>query len=229
VQPRQNRALRLSKKSQKKSKKNLPMHKGSIQAARIVALVHQEARIMRSWFKAIAGALIVAAVSGVSAMADATTALFLGRDDLVRISDIIVRVKVGKAVMGESDDKTSFITRTDIEVTQFLKGSGSSRITVEQFGGKVNGKTQRILGDAQLVPGEDAVVFLKRGEKGVNYFTVLAQSVYHVDNKGMAKRTLDGLTLFKRADGKLQPVVVVEEAETVESLMTDIKRLSGGN
>lgn len=184
--------------------------------------------MMRSWFKAVAGALVVAAVSGVSAMADATTALFLSRDDLVRISDVVVRVKVGKSVSGESDDKTSLVTRTDIEVTQFLKGTGSSHITVEQFGGKYNGKTQRVLGDAKLVPGEDAIVFLKRGDKGVNYFSVLSQSVYHVDDKGMARRNFEGLTLVKRSGDKMQPVIVVEQAETVESLMTDVKRLAGG-
>jgi len=183
---------------------------------------------MRSWFKAVAGALVVAAISGVSAMADATTALFLSRDDLVRISDIVVRVKVGKAVTGESDDKTKLVTRTDIEVTQFLKGSGTSHLVVEQFGGKYNGKTMRVLGDAQLAPGEDAIVFLKRGDKGVSYFSVLAQSVYHVDEKGMAHRSMNGLTLLKRTGDKMQPVAIVEQPETVESLMTDIKRLAGG-
>jgi len=183
---------------------------------------------MRSWFKALAGALVVAAVSGVSAMADATTALFLSREDLVRISDIVVRVKVGKAVSGESDDKTKIVTRTDIEVTQFLKGSGTSHLVVEQFGGKYNGKTARVLGDAQLAPGEDAIVFLKRGDKGVSYFSVLAQSVYHVDEKGMARRNMSGLTLLKRSGDKMQPIAVAEQAETVESLMTDIKRLAGG-
>lgn len=183
---------------------------------------------MRSWFKAMAGALVVAAVSGISAMADATTALFLSREDLVRISDIVVRVKVGKAISGESDDKAAIITRTDLEVTQFLKGTGSNRITVEQFGGKYNGKTQRLLGDAKLIPGEDAIVFLKRGEKGVAYFSILAQSVYHVDDKGIARRLLDGLTLVKRSGDRLQPVIVAEHPETVESLMTDIKRLAGG-
>jgi len=204
------------------------MHEGSIRAARFVAKVQQEARMMRSWFKAVAGALVVAAVSGVTAMADATTALFLSREDLVRISDIVVRVKVGKAISGESDDKTVLVTRTDIEVTQFLKGTSDRNLTIEQFGGKINGKTQRVLGDAKLVPGEDAIVFLKRGEKGKNYFSVLSQSVYHVDDKGMARRNFEGLTLVKRSGDKMQPVFVVEQAETVESLMTDVKRLAGG-
>jgi len=183
---------------------------------------------MRSWFKTVAGTLIVAAISGITAMADATTSLFLSREDLVRISDLVVRVKVGKAVYGESDDKAAIVTRTNIEVTQFLKGTGSTQLTIEQFGGQLNGKTQRILGDAKLAPGEDAIVFLKRSDKGVTYFSVLAQSVYHVDDKGMARRFLEGLTLVKRVGDRMQPIAVVEQAETVESLMTDIKRLSGG-
>lgn len=181
----------------------------------------------RSWFKALAGALIVAAVSGVSAMADATTALFLSREDLVRISDIIVRVKVGKAATGESGEKKTIVTRTEMEVTQFLKGSGESRLMVEQFGGKYNGKTYHLVGDAHLSPGEDAIVFLKKGDKGFAHFSVLSQSVYHVDDHGMARRNLEGLTLLSRPGDK-QPAVVVEKAETVESLMTDIKRLAGG-
>lgn len=183
---------------------------------------------MRSWIKSVAGALIVAAISGVSTMADATMSLFLTREDLVRISDLVVRAKVGKAVYGETDDKATIITRTNIEVTQFLKGTGSRQLTIEQFGGKLNGKTQRVLGDAKLSPGEDAIIFLRRGDKGMEHFSILAQSVYHVDDKGMARRFLDGLTLVKRINDKMQPIAVVEQAETVESLMTDIKRLSGG-
>lgn len=184
--------------------------------------------MMRSWFKAVAGAIVVAAISGISAMADATTALFLTRDDLVRMSDVVVRVKVGKAVYGENEEKTAIVTLTDMEVTQFLKGTGDTHIRVRQFGGKYNGKTQKVVGDGRLVPGEDAVVFLRRGEKGISYLTILSQSVYHVDEKGMARRDFAGLTLMKRVGDKMEPAVVVEQAETVESLMTDIKRLSGG-
>jgi len=174
------------------------------------------------------GTLVVAAVGGATAMADATTALFLSREELVRVSDIVARVKVGKTLTAESDDKAAIITRTDVEVTQCLKGNCSTHVVVQQFGGTYNGKTQRILGDAKLVPGEDAVVFLKRGGGGVTHFSVLAQSAYHVDNKGMARRSLDGLTLVKRTGSRMVPIVVTELPETVESLMTDVKRLAGG-
>lgn len=183
---------------------------------------------MKSCLKSLTGMLVVTAACGISAMADATTALFLSREDLVRISDVIVRVKVGRATTIPSDDKTTLITRTHLDVTQVLKGHTQAHTIVEQFGGKYNGKTQRVLGDAQLTPGEDAVIFLKRGDNATMYFTVLAQSVYHIDDHGLARRTLDGLTLVKRTGDKVLPLRLVEQPETVESLMTDVKRLAGG-
>ena len=62
----------------------------------------------------------------------------------------------------------------------------------------------------------------------MTHFSVLAQSAYHVDNKGMARRSLDGLTLVKRTGSRMVPIVVTELPETVESLMTEVKRLAGG-
>jgi hypothetical protein len=182
-----------------------------------------------SWFKTTASFIIFAAISGLSALADATTALFLSREELTRISDLVVRVKVEKATYGESEDKRALVTRTALKVTQFLKGTGNAHLVVQQLGGKYNGKTQKVLGDAQLVPGEDAVIFLKRGDKGQIYFSMLSQSVYHVDDKGIARRNLEGLTLLQRSGDTMQPIKIVEPSETVESLMTNIKRLAGGH
>lgn len=44
----------------------------------------------------------------------------------------------------------------------------------------------------------------------------------------MARRTLDGLTLVQRKGDRMKPILVTEVPETVESLMTDVKRLAGG-
>lgn len=180
----------------------------------------------KSWFKALVRMTVFAVIIGLGTLADATTALFLSREELVRTSDLITRVKVGKASYGESDDKRNLVTRTSLEVTQFLKGTSNTHLVVEQFGGKYNGKTQKVMGDALLTTGEDAVVFLKRDEKGRIHLSVLAQSVYHIDDKGMARRNFEGLTLLQRSGDKLQPIKVVEQPETVESLMTDIRRLT---
>ncbi len=184
---------------------------------------------MRSWLKCLVATIPCAVILGLSVIADATTAVFLSREELVRASDLVVRVKVGKLTYGESDDKRTLITRSLLDVTQFLKGTGPKQIVTQQFGGTYKGKTQKVLGDGQLVTGEDAIVFLKRGDKGLFYLTVLSQSIYHVDEKGMARRNLEGLVLVQRSGETTKPIQVVERAETVESIMTDIKRLASAH
>jgi hypothetical protein len=180
---------------------------------------------LRHIFAALAAALLLI---GVSAAASATTMLLLTREELVQRSDVIARVRVGRATTGESEDGRAIVTRTELEVTQLLKGKVSGRIVIQQFGGNHNGKTQKVLGDGALRPGEDAVVFMRQDDKGKSYLTALSLSVYHIDEKGMARRELEGASLM-RYDGKeLRPVVHDEKPEPVEALMTDVVRLAGG-
>lgn len=174
------------------------------------------------------------ALLGVVTPADATMAVLLSREELVRQSVTVARVTVGRSYTTESDDGRSIVTRTELTITQPLKGGeadtgGAKTIVLEQIGGTYNGKTQRVIGDALLSPGEDAVVFLRPGNKGRWHFTALALSVYHVDRKGLARRSLKGLHLVRRTGSTLQPVTPpAEEVEPVESLMTDVVRLAGG-
>jgi len=136
---------------------------------------------MRSGLKAMLVIMVTAVVGGVSAVADATTALLLTRDELVQRSAVVARVTVGKAVSSESSDGAAIVTRTELAVTQLLKGKAGSTLVVEQFGGTFKGKTQVVMGDAKLSPGEDAVVFLRGDGGGTAYLTALGQSVYHVE------------------------------------------------
>jgi hypothetical protein len=174
------------------------------------------------------------ALLGVVAPADATTAVLLSREELVRQSVAVARVTVGRSYTAESDDGRSIVTRTELTITQPLKGSeadkgGVKTIVLEQVGGTYNGKTQRVLGDARLSPGEDAVVFLRPGDKGRWHFTALALSVYHVDRAGLARRRFEGLSLVRRSGGALVRVEAPpEEIEPIESLMTDVVRIAGG-
>lgn len=178
--------------------------------------------------KKILAALAALVVLGAGAVADATTMLLLSREELVGRSEIVARVRVGKAVTGPSEDGRAIVTRTEIEVTQLLKGKAPARLTVQQIGGSYGGKTQKVLGDAALKPGEDAVVFLRRDDKGTAYLTALSLAVYHVDGKGMARRELEGATLMRREGDQLQPAAPAEEPEPVEKLMTDVVRIAGG-
>lgn len=172
-------------------------------------------------------ALAAAATLGVSVPADATTAVLLTREELVQRSPIVARVTVGKSTSAESDDGASIVTRTELSVTRPLKGRPAPRLVLEQLGGTHRGKKQRLLGDATLVEGEDALVFLRPGKSGRYHLTALALSAYHVDAKGLATRDLRGLTLVRREGDRLAPAEPAESAEPIERLMTDVVRLAG--
>jgi len=180
-------------------------------------------------FRKFLAVLSAVVLFGVSAVADATTMLFLTREELTQRSDLVARVRVGKATTARSEDGKAIVTRTELEIVTLLKGKPSGPIVVQQFGGTYDGKTQKVLGDGVLRRGEDAVVFLKNDDKGKTYLTALALSVYHVDTKGMVRRELDGVEFVRYEDGKLAPDQRKEQAETVEALMTDVVRLAGGN
>jgi len=184
---------------------------------------------MRSQIRALVAFLVAAVVCGICAVADATTVIFLSRQDLVAKSNLVARVTVGEAVTSESDDGTMIVTRTTLGVTQLLKGEGGGdKLQLEQIGGTYKGKTQKISGDAVLVPGEDAVLFLKTGEGGRVYLTALALAAYHVDGKGMVHRDLSGLSLMKRENGRIVPTGATEPPETVDHLMNDVIQIAGG-
>ncbi|WP_437720067.1 hypothetical protein [Sorangium sp. So ce861] len=187
---------------------------------------------MKRSVNAVLSLSAAAALLCLGAPADATTAVLLSREELVRKSATVARVTVGKSYTTESEDGRSIVTRTELTVTQPLKGGADSGgpkvIVLEQLGGTYNGKTQRVLGDASLSQGEDAVVFLRPGDKGRWHFTALALSAYHVDAKGLARRSLEGLHLVRRNGAALVPVhAPAEEVEPVESLMTDVVRIAG--
>jgi hypothetical protein len=179
-------------------------------------------------FKKFLATLAAIVFLGVSTLAHATTMLFLTREELTLRSDIVARVRVGKATVTESDDGRMIVTRTELAVTKLLKGKADGPIVVQQFGGTFRGKTQKVIGDGQLRSGEDAVVFLRRDDKGKTYLTALSLSVYHIDDKGIALRNVDDMVFMKYEDGKPKRMAHVEAAEAVESVMTDIVRFAGG-
>jgi len=175
--------------------------------------------------------LVMAMLAGAiafSSIAEATVMLFLSREELTQRSDLVARVRVGKATVSESADGRSLVTRTELVVTKALKGKVEGPLVVQQLGGTLRGKTQKVLGDGQLRSGEDALVFLRRDDQGKTYLTALALSVYHVDDRGIARRFLEDLALAKYEGGKAKRIVPNEGPESIESIMTDVVRFSGG-
>lgn len=179
--------------------------------------------------RAVSAWLLALALVALPLLAHATTVVLLTREELVTRSDLVARVRVGRAVTGESDDGSAIVTRTELTVTQSLKGSAPSTLLLQQIGGTHRGKTQRVLGDAVLKPGDDAVLFLKKGDGGKVHLTALALSAYHVDDKGMARRDLKDLTFVKREGGRIRHVEPAKEVPVpVDQLMADVVRIAGG-
>lgn len=183
---------------------------------------------MRTGLKWILAGLFSAAVGLSGALADATTMLFLSRDELVARSALVVRVEVGKAVTAPSADGTTVLTTTEVNVLDYLKGSGGKTLQIEQMGGTLNGKTLYVPGDGRLVPGEQALLFLSTDGAGKVHLSVLAQSVYHVGADGLARRDLKDATFLRRKEGKLVHVEPQEAAEPIDSLVADVVRIAGG-
>jgi hypothetical protein len=179
-------------------------------------------------FKTFLIMAIAAFFWGFGALAHATTMLFLTREELTLRSDMVARVRVGKATVSESDDGKKIVTRTELSVTKLLKGKVDGPLVVQQLGGTLRGKTQKVIGDGQLRQGEDALVFLHRDEKGKTYLTALGLSVYHIDDRGIARRYIDDMVFMKYEDGKAKRIAHVEMPEAIESVMTDIVRFAGG-
>jgi hypothetical protein len=168
----------------------------------------------------VAGALLLVTP------ADATSAVLLSRKELVGKSDLVVRATVVDAESAWNDDNTAIVTRTRLRVTRAAKGKAESELVVSQMGGTVGDKTMVVAGDAHLTPGQDVVVFLKRGEGGYVHLTALAQAAYSV-KEGKARRDMSGLSLFIWLNGKLVPTTPPnEKTEPVDGLLGDVARLA---
>ena len=89
---------------------------------------------------AVLSLVVFIALLCVGATADATTAVLLSREELVLRSATVARVIVGQSYTTESDDGRSIVTRTELKVTQPLKGMEADKgrpkvLLLEEIGG----------------------------------------------------------------------------------------------
>lgn len=159
----------------------------------------------------------------------------LSREALVAESDLVVRATVVSRKSGWNADRSQIMTWTTLRVEEYLKGQGPRELVLRQIGGEAEGLVSEIAGDGHVLPGEDAVLFLRRGD-GVVFLTALAQAVYLVrvkaDGVAVAQRDLAGLTFARWVGGRMQTVeasrepseAVVELARSVRALAAKGKR-----
>lgn len=170
-------------------------------------------------------ALALCAGLALASPVSATSAVLMPRVELVKKSDLVVHATIGDKESRWNEERTHIVSRTEIHVTSFLKGSGEKALLVEQLGGTVGDKTMVVSGDARLEKGQEVVLFLRQGE-GVVFLTALSQAAYEV-KEGKVRRDMSGISLFRSVQGKLVPVHrLVEPKETFAQLKADVSRLA---
>jgi len=138
--------------------------------------------------------------------AAATSALYLTDVEQAVESTAVVVATIGSARVEVHPKWQRPITLTTIHVAEVLLGSAPKKLTIEQFGGTIAGKTLYIAGDARFEQGERCVLFLRQLD-GNWFLTAMQQSKYEIHEAArqvFLRRPLsDGL--FVRTDKGLKP------------------------
>jgi hypothetical protein len=181
--------------------------------------------------RSIFTALLVLALTALSASAGATVMVLLSRQELAQRSELIVRGRVVGQRHAWNEDHTSLLTLSDVRVDEYLKGHGAQTLVVRQRGGQVGDLVQRVPGRGELRVGEEAVLLLRSGP-GVVYLSEMAQSLFYIRRTGgnvTAHRDLSDAS-FVPSPNNTSSVTEggVEPAVPLATLVAELRRLGGG-
>lgn len=94
-----------------------------------------------------------------------------------RLADRVVLAQVlSSRTVAEGGNPRALVTLTEVVVGEALKGQGPERLTIVQRGGALGLWEVHIPGDARLVNGETALLFLKCPEPAVCVLTALGEA-----------------------------------------------------
>jgi hypothetical protein len=163
--------------------------------------------------------------------AHAAVVVPLTREALVRQSDLVVRCTVVARKSAWNTQRSQILTWTTLRVDEYVKGAGPGALTLRQFGGEVDGIVTEVPGDAHVLPGERAVLFLRRGD-GVVFLTALAQAAYLVKEQGgiaYAERDLSGLSFARWEGDAMKTAAPAREArEPLDELVRSVRSFARG-
>ena len=136
------------------------------------------------WFLPLLTAALLAL--GSPPRAEATILIQMSIEDLAQSADLVVTVEVNDQWCAVDDDTGRLQTYTRVEITGVLvnprgdEGVGNSLI-VAQEGGQIDDWGIYVAGNAQLTVGEEALLFLLRGD-GEYYVQGMEQGKYGISH-----------------------------------------------
>ncbi|MBF0342938.1 MAG: hypothetical protein HQL06_01780 [Nitrospirae bacterium] len=133
---------------------------------------------------------VLLCIVGIPAMA---LMVALGTEDLTRGADVVIRGKVSQVKAQWSEDGKKIVTRSEVNVSEYVKGVGTSSVVVEQLGGEVDGMGLMVSDTVYLKTGDEVLLFLEEKKDKVRsadtgVYTVVgsAQGIYAIDREGKA-------------------------------------------
>lgn len=128
--------------------------------------------------------------------------------ELTELSTLVVEARVVSQESFE-DGTGGIMTRTTVEVADYLKGSGPDELDIHQVGGSFQGRVMTLHGDLQMRPGEHLVLFLRSAE-GALWPTLLGWSAFVVQGEGpeasITRPSADLALHIEGVGGRLEPV-----------------------
>ena len=149
---------------------------------------------------------------------------------LVAGSDDIVVGQIESVQSRWSPSHTKIFTDVKVHVTQSLKGAATERITLTQLGGQIGDMRYDIAGCPVFKPGEEALLFVWRDDRGSAQVNGLAQGKFDIERDpatGIAtvQRSVPGLAIREARTLKLVPAGERAPRIPLSDLMHEIQRV----
>jgi hypothetical protein len=155
--------------------------------------------------------------------------------DLIAAADLVVLGQALK-IVATRDQKGRVFRAVAFQVDEFVVGTGPSRITVNLYGGTMDGVVSVVSGAAELSVGAPLILFLRKSTAGDHYSVVgLDQGRFEVKadpktkQRCVTRRIQKGLRLRKEASGDSLGLgrSDISFYMALEKFIAEIKRLAG--
>jgi hypothetical protein len=156
-------------------------------------------------------------------LAGATTLQQLSVEEMTAKSTAIVRGKLSGSSTSALRGSVIYTVYT-VQVTSWIKGSGSSTVNVYVPGGTHNGYRQSIAGSPALETSTDYVMFLWTSPRGVTQLIGLSQGLYQVKTSSTGETVLvRGPVTTEMVDGTGRMVADAGSRLSLSSLTATVR------
>lgn len=172
-------------------------------------------------------ALLIAAASG-ARLGSATQIEHLDTRAMVRQSSDIVIGTVESSRSYWDERHTKILTEVKVRVSDRLKGSAGSTVTLTQLGGELDGFRYAIEGSPQFKNGQEALLFLWRDARGRAQVNGLSQGKFEIrrdqaTGERLVQRSLPGLAVRDARSLRLQGAGEAPARITLEEMVREIR------